>query len=85
MSVKCIPLKPHFYIEKLVCRGIPIFLIFDPKHTLWVIVFNENFLIKQLQMGRHILRHHIWGYSVCLCPIKGTLGLNELIQMHNVL
>ena len=23
-------------------------------------------------------RRHIWGYSVCLCPIKGTQGLNEL-------
>ena len=22
----------------LVCRGIPNFLIFDPKHTLWVLV-----------------------------------------------
>ena len=21
---------------------------------------------------------YIWGYSVCLCPIKGTPGLNEL-------
>ena len=21
---------------------------------------------------------HIWGYAVCLCPIKGTPGLNEL-------
>ena len=31
-------------------------------------------------MGRHVLQRHIWGYSVCLCPIKGTPGLNELIQ-----
>ena len=22
--------------------------------------------------------NRIWGYSVCLCPIKGTPGLNEL-------
>ena len=29
-------------------------------------------------MGRRILRRHIWGYSVCLCPIKGTPGFNEL-------
>ena len=29
-------------------------------------------------MGRRLLRRHIWGYSVCLCPIKGTPGLNEL-------
>ena len=33
------PLIPHFYIAKLVvCRGIPIFLIFAPKHRLWVLV-----------------------------------------------
>ena len=40
MSVKCIPLKPHFYIEKLglqPCRGIHNFLIFYPK-TMWVLV-----------------------------------------------
>ena len=30
-------------------------------------------------MGRRVLRRHIWGYSVCLCPIKGTPGLNEII------
>ena len=29
-------------------------------------------------MGCRVLRRHIWGYSVCLCPIKGTPGLNEL-------
>ena len=29
-------------------------------------------------MGRRVLRRHIWGYTVCLCPIKGTSGLNEL-------
>ena len=29
-------------------------------------------------MGRRVLRRHIWGYSVCLCSIKGTPGLNEL-------
>ena len=30
-------------------------------------------------MGRHILQRHIWGYSVCLCPIKRTPGLYGLI------
>ena len=29
-------------------------------------------------MGRRVLGRHIWGYSVCLCPIKGTPGLYEL-------
>ena len=35
------PLEPHFYIEKLGYAGIyliPIFLIFAPKHRLWVLV-----------------------------------------------
>ena len=29
-------------------------------------------------MGRRVLQRHIWGYAVCLCPIKRTSGLNEL-------
>ena len=29
-------------------------------------------------MGGRVLRRPIWGYSVCLRPIKGTPGLNEL-------
>ena len=33
-------------------------------------------------MGRRVLRRHIWGYSVCLCPIKGTPGLNELRKVE---
>ena len=33
------PLEPHFYISKTgVYRGIPIFLIYAPKHRLWVFV-----------------------------------------------
>ena len=34
-------------------------------------------------MGRHVLRRPILGYSVCLCPAKGTPGLNELKFMYN--
>ena len=30
-------------------------------------------------MGRHVLRCHIWGYSVLLCPIKRKPGLFGLI------
>ena len=37
------------------------------------------------QMGRRVLRRHIWGYAVCLCPIKGTPGLNELNNMFAAL
>ena len=41
MSMKCIPLIPHFCIEKLGFTGVyPIFLIFDPKNTLWVISYG---------------------------------------------
>ena len=29
-------------------------------------------------MGRRVLRRYIWGYSVCLCPIKRTPGLYGL-------
>ena len=33
------PLIPHFYISKTgVWRGIPVFLIFAPKHRWWVLV-----------------------------------------------
>ena len=35
-------------------------------------------------MGRRVLRRHIWGYSVCLCPIKGTPGLTHLIVISTV-
>ena len=39
MSVKCIPLIHHFYIVKFGVAGAkPNFLIFDPKHRLWVLV-----------------------------------------------
>ena len=34
MSVKC--------IEKLGFAGVPIFLIFGPKHRLWVLVSGSN-------------------------------------------
>ena len=44
------------------------------------LIFRCNFSTqtKSPQMGRRVLRRHIWDYSVCLCPIKGTPGLNEL-------
>ena len=37
---KVYPIKPKFYTfsKTVVCRGIPIFLIFAPKHGLWVLV-----------------------------------------------
>ena len=40
MSMKSIPLEPHLYSKTGVYRGIPIivFLVFDPKHRLRVLV-----------------------------------------------
>ena len=39
ISVKFIPsLNPTFYSKTGVCRGIPILLIFAPKHRLWVLI-----------------------------------------------
>ena len=39
MPVPVYPIKHHFYIVKLgYAVGIPIFVIFAPKHRLWVLV-----------------------------------------------
>ena len=39
MSVYSLPPQtPLLYSNTGVCRGIPIFLIFAPKHRLWVLV-----------------------------------------------
>ena len=35
-------------------------------------------------MGRRVLRRLIWGYSVCLCPIKRTSGLYGLKPHINI-
>ena len=43
MSVQCIPPQtPLLYSKAGVCMGIPIFLIFAPKHRLWVLVGGSN-------------------------------------------
>ena len=39
MPVKCIPPQTQpFYSKTWICRGIPNFLVFDPKHRMWVLV-----------------------------------------------
>ena len=44
MSVQRIPpYTPLLYSKTGVCRGIPIFLIFAPKHGLWVLVRTASF------------------------------------------
>ena len=52
MSVKCIP--PHtplLYSETGVYRGIAFFLIFDPKHRLWVLVRTGSNVYPQSMFG----------------------------------
>ena len=45
MFVKCKPPQtPVLYSKTGVCRGILIFLIFAPKHRLWVLVRAEAVL-----------------------------------------
>ena len=50
MSVKCIPLTPHFYIVKRGFTGVYIFLIFALKHRLRVPVRTawclHSFILK---------------------------------------
>ena len=41
----------------------------------FITFFDEISLCKQ---DSRVLRRHIWGYTVCLCPTKGTPGLSEL-------
>ena len=46
------PHTPLLYSKTGVCRGIPIFLIFAPKHRLWVLVrtaspCTDNLCFKQ--------------------------------------
>ena len=38
MKVVCMPLNPTFTWKTGICRGMFIFLTFDPKHRLWVLV-----------------------------------------------
>ena len=46
MSVKCIlPQTPLLYSKTGVYRGLPNFLIFDPKHRLWVLVRTATILV----------------------------------------
>ena len=48
------PLNPNFYKEKIGFAGdIPNFLIFDPKHTLWVHVLVRTCTHNVCFEGKH--------------------------------
>ena len=72
----------HYHLEEstFIFRGVRSDFYF------FISFFDEISLCKQnsprWDMGRRVLRRHIWGYSVCLCPTKGTPGLNELSELR---
>ena len=64
ISVQYIPIIPHFYNSKIwVCRGIPIFLIFDPKHKLWVPV-KTALAINVLSKNKKNLKNLYGKFSI---------------------
>ena len=76
------PLIPHFYIVKI-NRGIPIFLIFAPKHRLWVLVRaasaeNEKFHFLRLQ--KSLSRSIAWACFRNVCQVNYECRTHFLIQ-----
>ena len=53
---------------------------------IFISFFDEIHKSKQNspRKGHRVLRRHIGGYSVCLCPIKRTPGLYGLILVPSV-
>ena len=53
-----------------------------PKPVLFVVSLSKGYgapkQTEQPQMGRLVLRRHIWGYTICLCPTKRMPGVYEL-------
>ena len=77
MSVKCIPLKPLFYIEKLGFAGVYlIFLFLIEKHTLWILVkttvltCTHNVCFK----GKYLKN--------LIVPMKFSLSSSEKISIY---
>ena len=56
---------------------------FEYSFSFFLWIFSKQ--TEYPQMGRRILWHHICGYSVYLCPIRGTPGFNELSFRHEVI
>ena len=63
----------HYHLGEstLIFRDIKCTFEFLSHFFLW----NSSQQTGQPQMGCRILRLHIWGYIVCLCPIKRMTGL----------
>ena len=50
------------------------------------LVFRRNFSMQTEypQMGRRVLRRHIWGYAVCICPTKRTPGFYCFVRPKSI-
>ena len=68
--MKCIPhLNLILYSKTGVCRGIPNFLIFDPKHTTWVLVRTASamyVLSENIEKKDQIILFSPMKFSFCL-------------------
>ena len=64
------PLTPHFYIVKLGCTGVYIFLIFALKHRLWVLIrtasfHNQCFRAKKIKIFSYE-NYHFYSREICM-------------------
>ena len=51
--LKVYPLEPHFYLEKLGFAGVYLFfLIFAPKHRLWLLVRTASLFLLEIFKGK---------------------------------
>ena len=71
MSVKYVPPQtPLLYSKTGVCRGIPTFLIFAPKHRLWVLGSN----VYQICIGIHQVLN-----TILLCDSENFINNGNLL------
>ena len=90
-------LKPNFYIAKNgVCRSVPIFRIFDPKHRLWVLIktallrrFHSvptiNVLSKNIKNIKHFsIKFSIFTTEKNLCTLHGQVFVMLLLQKYMI-
>ena len=65
MSAKCkLPHTPLLYSKTGVYRGIPTFLIFDPKHRFWVLVRTASLEPPRRDFSYFLIQIIDSGYSL---------------------
>ena len=74
MYVKCIPLYTPLLCSKYgVCRGIPFFLIFAPKHRLWVLVRTASPIIHKKNISKNTTKFSIFTAEKIPCILQGQV------------